>query len=236
MKQGTHELLVLVGKCADFAHSSAEEWVYASLSAAQQETIQKNRRPQDRTRRLLARFLLALGVQQLDGTIPQKTLAALTHAPSGQPHLPGTALHISFTHAGEYAACVIGKSTTAPHSTRVGIDIEQVQPLQLEDFQRVFTLAEMQEIRDLSSAQNSQNMQDELIRRWTLKEAILKVQGTGFLADPLELDTTQCPITAIMPTLAWTQKRLGTYWLSIAAESAWTTLRVLMPEDLEAIV
>ena len=88
-----------------------ERLTLASLSLAQRESIMKNRRHADRTRRLLARSLLALGMQRLTGADPEKTLALLRHAPAGQPELPEIDWTISFSHAGEYAACAIGTGT-----------------------------------------------------------------------------------------------------------------------------
>ena len=216
----TPDLLVLVAGCAEFSESVQERLTLASLSLAQRESIMKNRRHADRTRRLLARSLLALGMQRLTGADPEKTLALLRHAPAGQPELPEIDWTISFSHAGEYAACAIGTGTG-----RVGVDVEEIQSLRREDFVRVFTLAEM---RAIASAKDAES---ELIRRWTLKEAVLKLQGTGFIADPLQVDTEQPVLTADMPGLAWSQTRINGYWLSIASEYPWTSLHTLMPES-----
>jgi phosphopantetheine--protein transferase-like protein len=97
----------------------------------------------------------------------------------------------------------------------VGVDVERISPLSVGDFRSVFTPREMAAIND------SLWPQSELIRRWTIKEAILKALGLGFLADPLALDTSPREPERLVETkagpLRWDHLDLAQdFWLSWA--------------------
>lgn len=83
-------------------------------------------------------------------------------------------LHFNISHSGKWIVCSIGKHYN-------GIDIEKIQPIDIELAKKNFTYSEyfyLKKIRlELRSA--------EFIRIWTLKESYIKCLGKG-LSIPLD--------------------------------------------------
>ena len=78
--------------------------------------------------------------------------------------------HFSLSHSGEYAACALAREP-------VGVDIQKIRPVDLGVPRRSFSEEEQQKLR-LSNAP-----EEELIRIWTLKEAVVKASGLGLRQD-----------------------------------------------------
>ncbi|NIG56059.1 4'-phosphopantetheinyl transferase superfamily protein [Chitinophaga sp. Cy-1792] len=87
-----------------------------------------------------------------------------------RPYIPGCP-DFNLSHTGNVAVCAF--STEG----RVGIDIEKIQPIELDDFEGIWTPAELQFI---------QHDHSRFFYYWTRKEAIIKADGRG-LHLPLQL-------------------------------------------------
>lgn len=174
------QALVLAADIGLLAHLP-EESLLGLVPGRHAEAIRKNRRPEDRLRRVLARLLLGFGLSILENCDARAGMEALRHNAQGQPWLDGCIRPISLSHSGNWAVCAIGPARTR---CGIGVDVEEIQPVAVEDFDLVFTGMERAAIR------RAQSPASELIRRWTIKEALLKAQGTGLLADPLQIETT----------------------------------------------
>jgi len=97
------------------------------------------RSPRDRQTRVLGRLLVRLALQTLG--VAQADLAGWTWDRFGRPFLPGCAADFSLSHSSGLvvgAACLGG---------RIGVDVEAVAPLPLENLDAVFGSGEMAEIR-----------------------------------------------------------------------------------------
>ena len=200
-----------------------EEPLLRLMPKAQAESIRKNRRVEDRCRRILARLVLAFGLSVLDGWDMSAGLAALRSEPGGRPWLDGSPRPISLSHAGRWAVCAIGHGLAGGG---IGVDVEQVRELVVEDFRVVFTPAEQKAVR------NSEDPHSELIRRWTNKEAVLKAQGTGLLGDPLLIDTELAE--GEETDRHWEHLPLEHgYWLTVAGQSPCAPARLLLPSRTE---
>lgn len=174
------QALVLAAEIGVLAHVP-EESLLGLVPDRHAETIRKNRRPEDRLRRVLARLLLGFGMSVLENWDARAGMEALRHDAQGQPRLDGCTRPVSLSHSGNWAVCAIGHPQARGG---IGVDVEEIQPLPVEDFDMVFTGLERAAIR------GAQSPTSELIRRWTIKEALLKARGTGLLADPLHIETT----------------------------------------------
>jgi 4'-phosphopantetheinyl transferase len=197
-----------------------EEHLLRLMPRQHAESIRMNRRAEDRCRRILARLLLAYGLSVLEGWDIGAGLAALRSEPGGRPWLDGSQRPVSLSHAGHWAVCAIGQK----FCQGLGVDVEQVRELAVEDFRVVFTPAEQEVVRK-SKAPHS-----ELIRRWTIKEAILKARGTGLLGDPLDIDTRDAAVAG----RHWEHLPLEHgYWLTVAGQSPCAPAKLLLPSRTE---
>lgn len=88
--------------------------------------------------------------------------AEIKYNEKGKPFLKTDAAHISISHSGHYAVVSI-----SPHE--VGVDIEEIKPIEDGVIKRVTTLSEQAQIKSLK----------DFYRLWTAKECILKITGDG---------------------------------------------------------
>lgn len=97
---------------------------------------------------------------------------SLLHTKLGQPYLTNCEACVSISHCENTVVAALSPK-------RIGIDIERNVP-KLES--QLF-LAE----DEISFVQKSDDKVDILTTLWTLKEAFVKLKGTGFLLDPSQL-------------------------------------------------
>ncbi|MDR1678066.1 MAG: 4'-phosphopantetheinyl transferase superfamily protein [Deltaproteobacteria bacterium] len=165
-------------------------FLWPHLSASQREALARSRRSADRALRLLVRLLL---VQALDlkGLAGIELIKFLDWDAFGRPILKNSNFFISFSHSFPFAACALSLEP-------IGADVENALSLgpnpeahspnkaafQPSDFKSFFNPEEILAI------QKANFPASELIRRFTIKEAILKAKGTGLLTDPLNVDSS----------------------------------------------
>lgn len=136
------------------------------LSPAQAAELGGFRRWQDAQARLLGRLLLRRGLERL-GLDPELARQALRDA-QGRPHLPqGPDFNLS--HSGGLVALALG------WEVRLGLDLEEVRPLPLEDFRSTLSQAEWRELEGLPRPW------ERFLELWTAKESVLKAQGQGLM-------------------------------------------------------
>ena len=103
-------------------------------------------------------------------------LASLTFGANGKPHLAGCELNLS--HSGDHVLCAVGDGGP------IGVDVEQLRPLDVDELRRFFSDAQWQSIAAAPEPQR------EFFRLWTLLESVLKADGGGLStpAASIELD------------------------------------------------
>ena len=146
----------------------ALEKVYEHLSPSRKEHIDRLRLEPDKRRSLAAQWLL----QQLLEDACGITDSVLHRDSSCQPYLTGCDLHVSIAHSGQMVACAVSHQP-------VGIDVEQIRPMDLKICRHVCVPEE-----DAYIGYGQQPSQDPgMLRRffeiWTAKEAYFKKCGTG---------------------------------------------------------
>lgn len=115
---------------------------------------------------LLLRCLEELGIRHL-------RLEDLNYTGHQRPYFNGAAIDFNISHSGKFVVCA------AAENIRLGVDIEQIKPVDLNDFQEQFSDDEMRFIQsDDGSFVNFYNI-------WTKKEALIKADGKG-LSIPLK--------------------------------------------------
>ncbi|MFU0800436.1 MAG: ACPS domain-containing protein [Xylanivirga thermophila] len=87
----------------------------------------------------------------------------------GKPFLKGNhSFHFNISHAGDWVVC-------ATHSSPVGIDIEQIQPISFDIAKRFFSKNEYIDLMNIDDLQRLSYFYD----LWTLKESYIKAAGKG---------------------------------------------------------
>jgi len=126
------------------------------------DEIYKYRRWQDRYNCLIGKLLVYLGHYLFCGS-PLEFNRFLKDS-YGKPFLKDSSIHFNISHSGNTAVCGFSKQ-------EIGVDIEEINDLDVTMFNSVFNLDEMQKIhRDGSS---------RFYEFWTVKEAVSKAIGKG---------------------------------------------------------
>ncbi|MDE2995929.1 MAG: 4'-phosphopantetheinyl transferase superfamily protein [Bacteroidota bacterium] len=92
--------------------------------------------------------------------------------PSGRLACPGSGLHLSLAHSGDVAVAVASPRL-------VGVDLEQVRPKPDALLEYILADEEREHVRSLNVPPNQ-----KLFLCWTVKEAVLKANGTGLRKSP----------------------------------------------------
>ncbi len=142
------------------------------LPAYMQKKIGQFRRWEDAHASLLGKHLLLTALKAYNST---GSLHDLRYSGFGRPYLEG-GIDFNISHAGRMVACVVSPQA------RVGIDVEAVRPIHIDDFKGQFTEKEWSLIKTAA------NPLQVFYRFWTCKEAILKADGSGLHTALTELD------------------------------------------------
>jgi 4'-phosphopantetheinyl transferase len=127
------------------------------------------RRWQDKQAYLLSKWLVAAGLRKYGHS--RELLKNLGYTEFQRPYIPGVDFDFNISHSGEFVVCAF----SAGH--RVGIDIEQIQPVNLKDFETILNNADKEIIN------KSDDPYATFFRIWSAKEAILKADGCGLIND-----------------------------------------------------
>lgn len=144
------------------------------LPAYMQKRIGQFRRWEDAHASLLGKHLLLTALKAYGSS---GTLLDLRYSGFGRPYLEG-GIDFNISHAGRMVACIVSPQA------RVGIDVEAVRPIQIDDFKGQFSEQEWNAIK------NAANPLQAFYRFWTCKEAILKADGSGLSTALTNLDVT----------------------------------------------
>ncbi len=162
---------VCIGQCRIPAWADATHLArgMALLPCALHPEITRYHRLEDRLARLTARLLLRKSLLFL-GLDRESTLATWRREPEGRPFLADSDADVSISHANPWVVAGVGVNC------RIGIDVETFRPLELDTLTPYLTPAERQRIAQAPSPD------EEALRCWSLREAILKADGRGLLA------------------------------------------------------
>lgn len=135
------------------------------LTPAEAAFLPRFRRWQDAQARVLGRLLLRRALARL-GLDPGLS-AGLRRDAHGRPFLPAPELDFNLSHSGEVVALAIGRRA------RVGLDLELIHDLPLEDFRASLTPDEWRAL------ERSPAPLAEFFALWTAKESVAKADGRG---------------------------------------------------------
>ena len=151
----------------DIAHY---DWELALplLSAQRRKQVLKFKHEQGRRTCAAAYLLLCEGLRKEYGIEEPPVFEYGEH---GKPSIVGHAdIHFNLSHCREAALCVVSDRP-------VGVDVESIRPFKEQLVCYTMSDAEISRIRE------AEHPEVEFIRLWTMKEAVLKLIGTGITND-----------------------------------------------------
>lgn len=146
---------------------------YFQLPATLRQKNERYRNWEDRARHAAGNVLLMQALR-LTGGDPRE-LHHLKYSPHGRPWLPGK-FDFNISHSGHYVICAISSIE------RVGIDVEEIKPVDFCYFQNVMSAHQWAIIMEADYPVK------EFYRFWTLKESIIKADGRGLFIPLHEID------------------------------------------------
>lgn len=133
------------------------------LPQEMQHKVARFRLWQDAQSSLFGKLLLSRGLADLG--LPYH-LSEIEYTTYGRPYF-NNGIDFNISHSGGCIACAF--NTTG----KIGIDIEEVRPVGIQDFQSLFHEDEWSDIT------TSDNTSHTFFHYWTAKEAIVKAEGKG---------------------------------------------------------
>jgi len=181
------------------------------LPASMREKHFRYRRWQDRAANIFSKMLLVRGLEPFG--FDYKALENLQYTEHGRPYLEAN-VDFNISHSGEYILCAVAGGT------RVGIDIEEIKPVDFTDFTDLMSQDQWRQIRESDGPLKS------FFTFWAIKESIIKADGRG-LSIPLN-DIIITENTAFYDT-KWHLKQLqidDRYCASLACDQENATVRL----------
>jgi 4'-phosphopantetheinyl transferase len=151
-------------------HGSVMTRHLKKFGMAYQDKIKRYRRWQDAQLSLLGKILLFEGSRDLFGKYYDETHLRFTKY--NKPFFEKAGFQFNISHSGEIVICAFCEQG------EIGIDIETVSDIKIEDFKPQMTENEWSRIA------LSDNKSDTFFDYWTQKEAVIKAHGFG-LSIPL---------------------------------------------------
>lgn len=144
----------------------------SKLPDTDKSNILCKKKEKDRCLTLLGRMLLFYILNKYEH-INSDIANRISFNEYGKPYIKGMKGHFNISHSGTIVACGYSDGV-------IGIDIEKIAPLCLEDFKCALT---GEEYHLLKSGDPK-----EIYPVWTQKEALVKAVGKGFYYDPADIN------------------------------------------------
>lgn len=164
-------------------YTDEEQCMYESLLKVYHTVLPQNikdrafrfRRWQDRQAFILGRLLIWQGLQHYK--YDDDCLSRLQANQYGKPYIDGP-IYFNLSHSGRYVVCVFSTAET-------GIDIEEMVPTDIHDFNSFFSEQEKKQIHSAPQPLKA------FLRLWTIKESVIKAEGKGLSIPLQQLDTSR---------------------------------------------
>ncbi len=124
----------------------------------------KYKRWQDAQLSLLGRLLLEYGLRKFEGNFHQKDII---YTNNSKPYFKDKSIEFNISHSQNIVVTAIS------NTCEIGIDVELIRKIRIEDFKIQMTNREWKQI-------NSAKKSNAFFDYWTKKESVLKSHGGGF--------------------------------------------------------
>jgi 4'-phosphopantetheinyl transferase len=151
-------------------------FVETFIGTKEKERALRFRRWQDKQANLLGKLLLAHLLKQYGYS--KQILRNLDYSEFNRPYIKQAKLDFNISHSGEFVVCALSDTQL------IGIDIELIQQINLEDFSYILNSRDQVRINDSADKYFS------FFQIWSAKEAMLKADGRGLVneLDKLEIN------------------------------------------------
>lgn len=149
-------------------HEKLQEQYLSVFPQFIQQKIIKYRRWEDAQLSLAGYMLLLMSLSEFN--LPPYLIDKINRGKYHKPYIENNPIYFSISHAGEIAVCFVDIKN------EVGIDIELVRPLTLEDYKECMTTEEW---TDIISVKEETERLNKFYNYWTKKEAVVKASGWG---------------------------------------------------------
>lgn len=143
------------------------------LPEIMQNRIDEFRFERDKCFALLGKILL-LYILKKHENYPANILPYFKYNDHKKPEIAVMKGKFNISHSGDWVIC--GYNTQGD----IGVDIEKITPINISDYQEIFTNKEYQRAINTTTF--------DFFQLWTLKEAIIKADGRGFFLPPNSFD------------------------------------------------
>lgn len=161
------------------------------LTGPEIDKIYKLKKWEDAQMSLFGKLLLekALIMARLDPDLQRSITLGINKKP-----MLTNGPNFNISHSGSFVVCALSRDS------KVGIDIEQIKPIPMSDFENCFCNDE------LTSIAASQEPLIEFYNIWTKKESIIKADGRGLHIPLTEVNTINDPVR--INGVDWSVKRI----------------------------
>jgi 4'-phosphopantetheinyl transferase len=173
---------------------SLEQDYLATMPPGVRASILRYKRWQDRQATLFGKLLLLRALRTTFHDTKMQKFQSLEVTQDGKPFILGGP-EFNISHSGEMVVLAVIQSGV------VGIDIEKIRAVNIEDFSRY-----VPEVANLHEKYDADHVNNLFFDCWTQKEAVLKGAGKGLLA-PLEKVTIK-EGAALFHETTWFIKKL----------------------------
>jgi 4'-phosphopantetheinyl transferase len=165
-----------------------ETWreLFSLLPGSLQTTVAQYLRWQDRQATLFGKLLLKEWLMQ--NGYGRDCLDLLTCDGYGRPRIHES-IDFNISHSGAYVVCAISDEG------RVGVDIEEIKPIEFDDFKETMTVAQWAEIG------GSAHPYTTFFSYWTQYESVIKADGRGVSIPPKAIHLNHK--TALLDDCIW---------------------------------
>lgn len=157
-------------KGLEWSHFQSQKKI---LNITSQKDLEQFRFNEDKCRSLIGKMLL-LYILKKHGSFQGKTLPDISYNDYRKPSIDFMQGGFNISHSNNWVVCAYNDQGA------IGVDIEKRVPINIHEYQQALTHNEY------NSILNNNNI--DFFQLWTLKEAIMKAEGSGFFLSPTSFE------------------------------------------------